>query len=89
MPPTAAETRSSQTEKQRQWARSRVTAAWEAAGLSCHFRSLAAHRHTWTWPPGFPPPVEGGQVAAVPSAAAPWKEEGKPLHQVSATLGAG
>lgn len=75
MPPKAAETHSSQSEKQRQWARSRATAAWEAAGLSCHFRSLAAHRHTWTWPPGFPPLVEGGQVAAVPSAPLPGRKK--------------
>lgn len=45
MPPKAAEIRSSRGGKQRWWARSRVTAALEAAGLSCHFRSLAAYRH--------------------------------------------
>lgn len=45
MPPKAAEIHLSHGEKQRWWARSRVTAALEAAGLSCHFRSLAAHRH--------------------------------------------
>lgn len=89
MPPKAAETHSSRREKQRWWARSRGTAAWEVAGLSCHFRRRAAHRHTWTWPPGLPPLMEGGQVAVVPPAAAPWKEEGCLLHGVSATLRAG
>lgn len=45
MPPKAAEIHSSCGEKQGWWAQSRVTAALEAAGLSCHFRSLAARRH--------------------------------------------
>lgn len=40
MPPQAAEIRSSHGEKQGWWAQSRVTAALEAAGLSCHFRGL-------------------------------------------------
>lgn len=70
MPPKAAQIHSSNSEKQRRWVRSRVTAALEAAGLSCHFRSLAAHRHISTWPPGFPPLMEGGQVTVVPSTTA-------------------
>lgn len=43
-PPKAAEIHSCRGEKQGRWAQSRVTAALEAAGLSCHFRSLAARR---------------------------------------------
>lgn len=42
--------------------------------------------HFRTWPPGFSPLVEGGQVAVVPSTAAPWKEEGRPLHKLFATM---
>lgn len=88
MSPKAAETHFSWREKQRWWC-DRVTAAWEVAGLSCHFRCRAAHRHTWTWPPGLPPLMEGGQVTVVPPAATPWKEEGRLFHGVLATLQAG
>lgn len=75
MPPKAAEIHSSGGEKQRWWARSRVTAAWEAAGRSCHFRSLAVHTHlsgaTWI------PSSRGGRPGYSRSIHATlWKEEG-------------
>lgn len=74
-PPKAAEIHSSGGEKQRWWARSRVTAAWEAAGRSCHFRSLAVHTHlsgaTWI------PSSRGGRPGYSRSIHATlWKEEG-------------
>lgn len=85
-PSKAAEIHSSLGEKQKWWALSRVTAALEAAGLCCHFRSLAAHTHlnTATWIPS----SHGGQVTAGPPARlSARKEEGPPSMQDALSKG--
>lgn len=83
-PPKASEIHSSRSEKQRWWARSRVAAALEAAGLRCHFRSLAAHTHlnTATWTPS----SHGGRPGYSGSIPATLCEEGgRPLCRALAT----